>query len=68
MALTFWALVSVYHGLDARSKRFTRQDGPSDASPIYRQGNAAEKVADNYADFYDGSRDSRETRKSDGGW
>ena len=68
MALTFWALVSVYHGPGARSSTFTRQGRPGDASPIYRQVNAAKKVADNYADFYDGSRDSREARKSDGGW
>jgi len=68
MAMTFWALASVCHGPGARSSTFTRQGRPGDTSPIYRQGNAAEKVADNYAEFYDGSRDSREARKSDEGW
>ncbi len=66
--LSFTALVSVYQGLDARGNTRTRVGDPGEHSPIYWAGNAGKKVADNYADFYDGSWDSREARKSDGGW
>ena len=72
LANTFTALVSVFEGLDARGNTFTRHPGvgndPGHDSPIYWQGKGGKKVADNYADFYDGSWDSREARKADGGW
>ena len=69
MALNFRALVSVYQGIDARGNTLTRKPGvggdPGSDSPIYWVN--GQKVADSYADFYDGSWDSRESRKPDGG-
>ena len=69
MALNFRALVSVYQGLDARGNTLTRKPGvggdPGSGSPIFWV--AGQKVADDYADFYDGSWDSREVRTSNGG-
>ena len=69
MALNFRALVSVYQGLDARGNTLTRKPGvggdPGSGSPIYWV--KGQKVADDYADFYDGSWDSREARTSSGG-
>ena len=69
MALNFRALVSVYQGLDARGNTLTRKPGvggdPGSGSPIYWV--KGQKVADGYADFYDGSWDSREARTSIGG-
>ncbi len=56
MGLLFRALVSVYQGIDARGNTLTRQGDAGDSSPIYWV--KGEKVADNYADFYDGSWDS----------
>ena len=66
MSLLFTALVSVYQGIDARGNTLTRAGDPGEHSPIYWV--KGQKVADNYADFYDGSWDSREIRNSTGGW
>ena len=68
MKLLFTALVSVHGGIDARGVTRTRKpevgNDPGHDSPIYWvQG---EKVADSYADFYDGSWDSRKARTSTG--
>ena len=80
MGLLFRALVSVYQGIDARGNTLTRHltspPDPGHNSPIYWV--RGEKVADNYADFYDGSWDSGKlkdyrgetipTTDSAGGW
>ena len=66
MRALFTALVSVYQGIDARGNTRTQQGDPGDSSPIYWM--YGEKVADNYADFYDGSWDSRAGRTADGGY
>ena len=68
MALSFRALVSVYQGLDARGNTLTRHHipDPGHNSPIYWV--KGDKVADSYADFYDGSWDSRVGRTSTGGY
>ena len=68
MALLFRALVSVYGGIDARGNTFTRKPGvggdPGSGSPIYWV--KGDKAADGYADFYDGSWDSRSYTNSMG--
>ena len=68
MSLLFRALVSVYQGIDARGNTLTRHLGNSpDAgynAPIYWV--KGDKAADGYADFYDGSWDSRDYRNSMG--
>ena len=57
----FRALVST-HEVDARDNTDTRSGGTD--VPIYWVGGV--QVADNYADFYDGSWISRDARNSDG--
>ncbi len=68
MALVFRALVSVHEGIDARGNTLTRHLGdtpdPGHSSPIYWV--KGDKVADDYADFYDGSWDSRNYRNAKG--
>lgn len=68
MARVFRALVSVYQGIDARGNTLTRKPevggDPGHDSPIYWV--KGKKVADGYADFYDGSWDSGELRDSKG--
>ena len=68
MSRVFRALVSVYQGIDARGNTLTRKPGvggdPGHSSPIYWV--KGPKVADGYADFYDGSWDSRDFRNSKG--
>ena len=68
MRVLFTALVSVYNGPDARGNTRTRKPevggDAGSSSPIYWVG--GQKVADSYADFYDGSWDSREARSSGG--
>ena len=70
MEWLFTALVSVHGGIDARGNTKTRKpevgNDPGHSSPIYWMG--GKKVADSYADFYDGSWDSREARNSRGQW
>ena len=68
MHVLFTALVSVYQGIDARGNTRTRHltspPDPGHNSPIYWVG--GDKVADSYADFYDGSWDSRAPRSAKG--
>ena len=68
MSLVFRALVSVYEGIDARGNTVTRHLGDSPdaghSSPIYWV--KGDKAADDYADFYDGSWDSRNYKNSKG--
>ncbi len=68
MSRVFRALVSVYQGIDARGNTLTRKPGvggdPGHNSPIYWV--KGPKAADGYADFYDGSWDSRDFRNSKG--
>ena len=68
MTLLFRALVSVYEGIDARGNTLTRHLGdtpdPGHSSPIYWV--KGDKAADDYADFYDGSWDSRNYKNSKG--
>ena len=68
MSLVFRALVSVYQGIDARGNTLTRHLGdtpdPGHSSPIYWV--KGDKAADDYADFYDGSWDSRNYKNSKG--
>ena len=64
MTVLFKALVSVYQGIDARGNTRTRQGDHGANSPIYWV--TGDKVADSYADFYDGSWDSRVARTASG--
>ena len=64
MTVLFKALVSVYQGIDARGNTRTRQGDHGANSPIYWV--RGDKVADSYADFYDGSWDSRVARTASG--
>ena len=64
MKVLFTALVSVYQGIDARGNTRTLSSDVGANSPIYWVG--GDKVADSYADFYDGSWDSRAPRSAKG--